>query len=208
MIRVLIFSFSCSALVACTSPQTIPVPPDLASPESWNDLSNVTVGGSECPLVRGKYREPPQKISTPESPFYVKDLEMLTFMGLMPFHLGTKEVISKVLSERRSTIFELFQNSSETFSVRFENLNSEVVQYKFELETVKYECKSGLMYFPLIGRFGADQTGSFNIQYQEIMATDTAENLVLIRISGPYKQTILTGNREFQYDFYRYPRVK
>lgn len=208
MMRALGISLICAVLIACTTPQVIPVPPNLPIPETWNDLSSGTVGQSECPLVRGKYRDRPVKVSTPNSPFLTKDLKVLTFMGVLPFRLGKVEVVAQSNSKTRSEVFELYQVDADAFSIRFEDLNFEVVKYTFELDTVKYQCKNGLMYFPIIGRYGADQTGSFNSQYQEVMAIDSAGSLVLIRITGPYRKTAFSGSKEFQYDFYRYPRVE
>ena len=208
MKRSLTFLISGAVLVACAGSKVIQMPQDVVLPGGWNKLSNGTFNLSQCPQMAGKYIDAPEKVSTPDSPFFKTDLEDLTFMGVMPFHLAEKEVISKATSGQRSKIFELSQESAESFSVRFENLKSENIRYRFNTDAVRYQCRSGLVYFPVVGRFGADQTGSYNVQYQQIMGTDVDGNLILVRISGPYRLSPQVWNKDFQFDYYRYPKIE
>lgn len=207
MTRFLVVSMVGLMTFSCASREIIPVSDAVPVPMGWHAYSKETLGRSQCPRIAGKYLEPPERYSTPGSQFAKVDYLRFGYIAVLPFNLSERKVLSQSDVELNASEFEFVQKNGESFLLHDIGLGLEIFEHLFLHEQGDFECKEGMMYFPLETIYGADQQGSYNAQHQGILATDSNGNLILIRISGPYKNTLLNRKANFEYDYMRYKKI-
>lgn len=207
MIRFVMLSIAGFVVLSCAHQEIFAVPTAVPTPRGWHPYSGSMLGNSECPRISGIYVEPPDRYSTHGSQFKSIEYSRFGYLVVLPSYLSVKSKLTRSTARISEGEFELLQVNEERFMLRDMDLNQEITEYVFDQVEGDFRCRNGLMYFPLISRYGADQQGSFNDQHQRILAIDVKGNLVLIRISGPFKKTLFHRKADFEYDFMRYNKV-
>jgi len=201
MAAIVCIALSC---FACTTKEILVLPDASQLPIGWGEMNDLRFPESDCPLISGKYLEPPDVFQMEKK----NEREFLgnegSYYGHIPFHIADEIEDKSVVLGLSANEMSINQIDATQFTVAYITVRQSSVAHLFDSHEGDFVCNDGYIEFPIYIHYGMIEGMSVNAQVRNVLFRDSKGSLIVKTTIGPYRKHIINSKNFFKEEVYRY----